>query len=317
MIAIPGLHSKAIGQIADFAELECLKKQGKPVSATDISRILARDSAKDDDTVRPTVSAAFGDLVRRATDCGANGRYPFRLSSQDNVLKLGSPNGKYSILYQFLLLATRFNMSSNRQHGGEDGTKLFEEFCAEVARNFFSSAGPEAQSIVFGTGRFRKEREDTQPINKRGFKISVNELCEDLGEGGGFRHRTAPAPITAKDGRLDVVVWKGFRDCRSNQFIGMGQCKTGSTWRSAVDSLRPENFFAKWVSAQPANLPMRMFFVTERIVVDWDEVAIDTGLLFDRCRIMEYANQISLDLFERIRVWVVAARKQLQRSADQ
>ena len=62
---------------------------------------------------------------------------------------------------------------------------------------------------------------------------------------------------------------------------------------------------------------MRMFFVAERIVVDWN-VARDTGLLFDRCRIMEYASQISSasDLFARIRAWVVAARKQLQSASD-
>ena len=242
MIAIPALHSGAIGEIADFAELECLRRQGRSVSATDISRVLARNSADDDDDVRPVIYDAFGDLVARVTDCGVEGRYPFQLTFHDNVISLGSANSKYSILYQYLLLATRFNMSSNRRHAGEDGTTLFEELCAEVAGNYFSDKGSIAESLVFGTGRFSKVGEGTERNNMRGFRVSVTELCERLGEGGEFHHHTAPAPITAKDGRLDVVVWKGFKDRRANQFIGMGQCKTGSNWRGAVDSLQPENF---------------------------------------------------------------------------
>ena len=314
MIAIPALHSGAIGEIADFAELECLRNQGKPVSATSIGRVLARNSANDDDDVRPVVSDAFGDLVARTKDCGSERRYPFRLSSHDNVLTLDSLNGKYSILYQYLLFATRFNMSSNRRHGGEDGTQLFEVFCAEVARNYFSDIVYSGESLVFGTGRFSKAREDTQRINQRGFRASVDELCERMGEGGKFYHHTSPSPITAKDGRLDVVVWKGFKDGRPNQFIGMGQCKTGSNWRNAVDALQPDNFFSKWVLSRPANLPIRMFFVTERIVIEWHDIARDTGLLFDRCRIMQYANRISADLFARIKVWVLAARTQFRLS---
>lgn len=312
MITIPSLHSSAIGEIADFAELECLRNQGNPVSATSIGRVLAQDSARDDDDVRPVISAAFSDLVARAKDCGSGRRYPFRLSSHDNVLALGSLNGKYSILYQYLLFATRFNMSSNRSHGGEDGTRLFEAFCAEVARNYFSDVEYKGESLVFGTGRFSKTREDSQHINKRGFRTSVDELCHRVGEGGKFFHHTALSPVTAKDGRLDVVVWKGFKDGRPNQFIGMGQCKTGSNWRNSVDALQPANFFSKWVLSRPAILPIRMFFVAERIVVDWHEVAMDTGLLFDRCRIMQYANRISSDLFARIRAWVLAARARFQ-----
>lgn len=308
MIAIPALHSGTIGEIADFAELECLRNQGKPVSATLIGRVLAQDSASDDDVVRPVISDAFGDLVARVTDCGSEGRYPFQLSSHDNVLTLNSLDEKYSILYQYLLLATRLNMRSNRRHGGEDGTQLFEVFCGEVARNYFSDPDYSGESLVFGTGRFSKVREDMQRVNQRGFRASVDELCKRIGEGGKFHHHTSPSPITAKDGRLDVVVWKGFSDGRPNQFIGMGQCKTGSNWRNSVDALQPDNFFSKWVLSRPANVPIRMFFVTERIVVDWHDIARDTGLLFDRCRIMQYAGRISAELFARIKAWVLAAR---------
>ena len=312
MIAIPGLGSGSVSEIADFVELECLRKRGGPVSTTDIGRVLGRGSAIDDDKLRPAISDAFSDLVLRSEGLGDGGLYPFRLSPGENFLKLSSMDGNKSILYQYLLFATRFNMSSNRRHADEDGTLLFEVLCSEVARNYFSSSSSIAESLVFGTGRYSKMKRDDQAINRRGFRASVDELCIELGEGGKFYHHTKPSPITAKDGRLDVVVWKEFGDGRANKFIGMGQCKTGSNWRGSVDSLQPESFIRKWILTCPAHLPIRMFFVAERIITEWDEVARDTGLLFDRFRILEYADRISPELMTRIRAWVRAARRQLQ-----
>ena len=312
MIALPTLQPSNVAEIADFAELECLRRQGRSVSVTDISRVLGRTTSSDDDEIHPVICDAFVDVASRVHECGPTGRYPFYLSENQNVIKLTRPSSRYSFLYQYLLLSTRLNMNTEKLQAGEDATKLFELLCAQVATNFFSTELAPARSLVFGTGRYTKYRADSQPIAKRGFAQAVDELCRELGEGGGFQNHAGNNRITAKDGRLDVVVWRGFCDGRVSKVIGMGQCKTGSNWKNAVDSLHPENFLAKWVKSRPANVPMRMFFVSERVGINWHELAVDAGLLFDRCRIMEYASHISKELHDRIRTWVEGVHRSLK-----
>ena len=312
MIALPALHASSVAEIGDFAEVECLRRRRRSASVTHISRVLGRDTSSDDDEIHPVICDAFGDLASRAHECGPTGRYPYDLSDNQNVIRLTRPSSRYSYLYQYLLLSTRLNMNTQKVQAGEDATELFELLCAQVARNFFSTDLMPASSVIFGTGRYAKGRANSQPIAKRGFARAIDELCRELGEGGGFLNHAGNNRITAKDGRLDVVVWRGFRDGRVSRVIGMGQCKTGRNWKNAVDSLQPEHFFAKWVKSRPANVPMRMFFVTERVRTNWHELAVDAGLLFDRCRIMEYAGHISDDLHARIRSWVESAHANLR-----
>ena len=53
--------------------------------------------------------------------------------------------------------------------------------------------------------------------------------------------------VTAKDGKLDIVVWRRFADGRPGQLIGFGQCKTGTSWPDDLTKLQPEGFCAKWM----------------------------------------------------------------------
>ena len=312
MIALPALQSSSVAEIADFAEVECLRRRGRSASVTHVSRVLGRETSSDDDDIHPVICDAFGDLASRVHECGPIGRYPYDLSENQNVIRLSRPSSRYSYLYQYLLLSTRLNMNTQKVQAGEDSTELFELLCAEVAKNFFSTDLVPASSLVFGTGRYAKDRTDAQPIPKKGFARAIDELCRELGEGGGFQNHAGNERITAKDGRLDVVVWRGFRDGRVSRLIAMGQCKTGRNWKNAVDSLQPDNFLAKWVKTRPANVPLRMFFVTERVGTNWHNLAVDAGLLFDRCRIMEYADHTSDDLHARIRAWVEGAHANLK-----
>ncbi|NKC14578.1 MAG: hypothetical protein GKR94_21070 [Gammaproteobacteria bacterium] len=316
---VPPAHWAHLSQIADFAELECLRSTGRDVSVTDVARVLARSGVaqddterpSDDDKVRPIVQEAFDDIALRARHCGADSRYPFSLSDSGAVIHLKSMTSDESILYQYLLLATRLNMQLQRIQAKEDGTKLFELLCGEVAKNFFSSRSQAASSLVFGTGRIEKPRDNEAEVKETEFARSVDELCAFMEEGNGFENHSRSTRITAKDGRLDVVVRKPFSDGRSGHFLGMGQCKTGTNWRNSVDSLQPENFVSKWVRTRPAFVPIRMFFVAERVGSEWTDLAMDAGLFFDRCRIIENADFVSSDLRKKIKSWVEAGRKSL------
>ncbi len=304
----PTANSANQVRIADFAEIECLRHKDGNVSMLDIARIMGRGDEATDDDINTVVVDAFNDLANRVTHCGKiDGRYPFQISKNGNLLSIRNwyslDDRLSSLVYFFLLFATRLNMKTSRTHGGEDGTALFEHLCCEVAVRFWGGPGEMVGSMVFGTGREAAERDDHDELDSGVFGKAVNDLCKAIREGEDFRPKS-PDKVTARDGKLDIVVWRGFADQRHGQLIGFGQCKTGTNWENDLTKLQPEGFCQKWMRTQPASKPVRLYFVCDRVLDRWYEICSDGGILFDRCRVMEYANTIPKKLLERIEKWV-------------
>ena len=68
------------------------------------------------------------------------------------------------------------------------------------------------------------------------------------------------------------------------------------------------SFCKKWLRSPPALTPVRMFFVAEAMSrVDWYDAASDAGLLFDRCRIVDFCDSLTDDVFAKVRTWTEAA----------
>ncbi len=184
-------------------------------------------------------------------------------------------------------------MNTNRRYSDYDGTLLLEELAAEVAREYI---GARADSLVFGTA-----------AEAAGFPDKVNDLCNKMGEGGGFVNRDK-SPPSAKDGKLDVVVWKGFADGAAGKLIGFGQCKTGTHYKSQLAQLQPSSFCQKWMRDQPAFMPIRMFFIAEALSRGhWYSTVSDAGLLFDRCRIIDFCDSVTPETLGKIKAWTEAA----------
>ncbi len=161
-------------------------------------------------------------------------------------------------------------------------------------------------SMVFGTGRVTDGMEDHEELNIGDFGKAVDELCKAIREGDDF-HPKSTEKVTAKDGKLDIVVWRGFSDQRHGQLIGFGQCKTGTHWPNDLGKLKPDSFCRKWMRTQPASQAVVLYFVCDRVLDRWYDLVSDGGILFDRCRVMEYATDISSKLMTRIDMWVNAA----------
>ena len=303
-------------ELADFAELVCWRDGS--ASVTSLSRSLDRADEndysdgvlEDEETLdgdeqyhraRGGVGAAFIEIETRARACRSG--YPFVVDRDGNTIHLAEDaNDSKSIIYQYLLLATRLDMSRNRTHVGIDGAHLFEELAAEISREYF---GSRAKSTVFGTASGSAD-----------FPGKVNDLCNSLGEGDWFSDRTGKSS-RQKDGNLDVVAWKSFTDGRAGKLIAFGQCKTGTNWRDDVAKLQPDVFCGKWFRTRPASMPIRMFFVSEAIHTnDWMDNALDAGLLFDRCRIIDFSDNVSGQLLAKIARWTMAAAQATELPID-
>ena len=287
----------SIGELADFAELLCWQKTS--TSLTALCAALGRlaendytDGVPEEEETPRIVGEAYSEIERRKEACRDG--YPFVISEDGYTLTMAMDNNnrRHSV-YRYLLLATRLNMATARVHAGIDGTLLLEELAADVGREYL---GARAESLIFGANS-----------GTANFPGRVDELCRRLQEGGNFVSHNAALP-TAKDGKLDVVVWKHFNDYKPGKLIAFGQCKTGTNFRDSVTQLQPDSFCRKWLRVPPTLVPVRMFFAAEAISrLSWYDIASDTGLLFDRCRIVDFSDELTGDVLARLRAWTEGA----------
>lgn len=291
---------------ADYLEFECLRQSDGNASGADLIAALKRidddlpeKRATSDERYEAIVDAAFTELKHRSEHCGnSHYTYPFKVSDDHQLLDFKKRPKRYSF-YLYMLLATRLDMQTHRVQAGINGTELFERVCCEVAKSYW---GEDADGLVFGTAR-------RTPASEVGnFQAAVDDLCTQMSEGVRFHAHSNHMPA-AQDGNLDVVVWKSFSDNRHGKIIGFGQCKTGTHWARNVFDLVPEKFCQKWVLTQPVVPPVRLYFIASRVRnTEWFDSCVDAGVLFDRCRILDYAPKMPA-LEAEWEAWVLSAMK--------
>lgn len=282
--------------VADFLEYECLITKSSISSLSYRSLLSISDDELNNDGIESSddfsvdkLDSAIAECYHRSQNCP--NQYPFITGRSSLELKANSTWHKD--VYAFLLFATRLNMREQRVQAGYDGTQLFEELCALVAKEYF---GVHSIAKVFGTSAGGS------------FNDKVEQLLHSLHIKGQYKE---PEGSTGKqkDGNLDIVAWIPFADDKDGQMIAMGQCKTGTHWEEMLNELDPYDFFSCYSTQQPYAKPQKMFFVAESFgSYKWQERCTSGGILFDRTRIMEYLpNEIDRALLEKIKTWNCAA----------
>lgn len=278
-------------ELADYLEILCFITN-EEVSITNahrqinyISDEIDESEYDEDDKLYDYLQEALKEIDRRAIVC--RGKYPFNTENNSVIPNLECEES-HKLIYKYLLLATRLNMTEHKYVGEINGTLIFEDLASLVAKEYF---GNKAESIVFGTGV------------RGGFKDKVNDLTQKIGEGGRYKD---PEDCThdEKDGGLDIVVWKPFSDKRKGKIIGFGQCKTGTEWRNEAGRLNPHDFCSIYLDRQPLVIPVKMFFVCETFKNNYETLSTKAGIIFDRCRIMDFLPELPKELFDKIKNWV-------------
>ena len=286
-------------ELADYAELVCWKDNttSTTVLTADLGRLEENDYSEGvpgEEEAPQIAEEAYREIERRKETCRDG--YPFVIGEHGYTLHVSQKAGNHKhIIYKYLLLATRLSMDNNRKHANIDGTHLFEELASEAAREYL---GARAESIVFGTAAGSD------------FQGKINDLCKRINDGDQFYNHNG-CSTNKQDGKLDVVAWKHFADRLPGKLIVFGQCKTGTNYRDELTQLQPDVFCRNWLFSPPALTPVRMFFVAEAISrLDWGSVSSEAGLLFDRCRIVDFCDGISEDVLEKVKVWTEAAAEE-------
>ncbi|MBA4241439.1 MAG: hypothetical protein C0448_11990 [Sphingobacteriaceae bacterium] len=289
----------SLEEIADYIEVKAILAGNHTVSTKEIIKEFLKSADEHEtngvndleDIINEKIEPITDEINRRIV--GTNNKYPFELLYNGTVIKFTGFNDSYSYLYSYLLYATRLNMRDNKVFQAIDGTQLFEYLSALAAQTYF---GDKSKNIVFGTSV------------AGGFEEKVNQLCQDIGEGGNFVNHHNDQ-VDEQDGKLDIVSWTDFSDKKTAKLLGFGQCKTGTSWETARFELQPSTFCKKWFRIQPIHDPIRMYFISDIApMAKWNIRAYDSGILFDRLRIMDcLPENIEANLYNKIKLWTDSA----------
>ena len=301
MYKLPGLPSPQADphELADFVELQSWRHGSASIReiVAYLGRLDDNDDNEgcndDDDENSAFLDEVMNEIERRETACGSG--YPFHLDLEGSVLRHRVDSGdERSLVYRYLLLATRLNMKANRNHGEIDGTALMEEVSAKAIQNYLGAL--RARSLVFGTAV------------SGDFSNKVEAMCRELCEGIGFESLDETT-VEANDDKLDAVAWVPFSDKLPGQLIVFGQCKTGSNWGGLETQLQPDAFIKKWLRGTIFVNPVRAFCIAEAADrAKWKGTCAIAGILFDRCRLVDYCDNLPIDLLDRILKWSNAAK---------
>lgn len=288
-----------ITDICDYLEYKSIVSDENAISINEILKDFLRSTDEDThdgiddiaDSSREKLELVSLECQRRAQSSG--NRYPFELEFNGEVIRFIGLRTTESVLYVYLLFATRLDMRENRRLEDIDGTNLLELISSEVSKSYF---GGKSKSYVMGTSA------------PGGFRAKVGELCSLLGEGFQFVNANE-GPVDENDGGLDIVVWIDFSDKKPSKLIAFGQCKTGTNWEMHIQALNSEAFCKLWFSKQPVVTPIRLFFVADIVHSErWYKVAVNAGLLFDRLRIVDHMPENMPDnLIQLITRWTNSA----------
>lgn len=137
------------------------------------------------------------------------------------------------------------------------------------------------------------------------YRDALEEIVVLIGHGKLKKDDPAWSTRAEKDGTIDIVAWRSFKDRRYGTAIMYGQVASGANWRGKAVSTYIKGYFFDWFEDTPSAryIPaMFMPFVLHhdtkpRKDVTFDEAAIaaarrdsaDFGMILDRLRLTELA----------------------------
>jgi hypothetical protein len=195
--------------------------------------------------------------------------------------------------YEFLLWLS----ISDRYKEEYRVSEIEEMFDNLVKKALLAYLGPGAQVL-----RFAHPSREGRP---KGFKDAVNWLADKLD----LPTNSLDPRSARKDGGVDVVAWRPFRDTRSAFLIILCQCTVQARWapkRYDIDL----SLWRDWIAfgTSPLSAVAIPFAIPRSFDDQWEEVRRTVSIVFDRYRLGELLEPQQVEQLEEMRAWVEAER---------
>lgn len=223
------------------------------------------------------VSAGLKTMERRQALLGE--KYPFDV----NDLAVVFHESLALSVYSYLLLISRptNSMPWQTQSPTQEESDLFEEFVASTLKDYLGST---AEAIPFGwPSKFGRPQE---------FHLAIEWLANLMAikVGGAYR------PPRRKDGGVDVIAWRPFKDKRSGFPIYLVQCTLQKDFVSKSRDI-DLRLWAGWLELDRD--PVTVLAIPKAVAPGepWNEVTAN-AIIFDRARMTD-ANRVGLHVAQK------------------
>jgi hypothetical protein len=251
--------------LADWFEVMILRT-GKPqISRAHLIDALVAMLGSSPQELDVPISLLFSEIGRRRGIAGKG--YPLIV---DNTVIKRDPEST-SDFYVFLLLIS-LDGPMRRKRKFQEIDQLFDNVVREAMQGYF---GPGTETLRFGW-----PPSEGRPAT---FAKALDWLSERtrLPIGAG-----RPAPTT-KDGGLDVVAWKPFKDGRSAFAVALVQCTVQLQWLPKSKDLLDHVWLGRIDTGRPLITSLAIPFVIPKNYPNWDDLRRTVSIVFDRLRLAE------------------------------
>lgn len=251
--------------LADWAEGTLLAEERKSLSKASIRQRLSNALHLDHGDLDVQMGLLFSEIRRRMLLASPN--YPFRGSSAG----LTRDATVDKVVYEFLLWLS-ISPTFREEERQSEVDQLFDDLAKLAAARYL---GQGAVSV-----RFAHPSSDGRPS---GFKAAIGWLCDlmDLPVG------EANPRSAIKDGGVDVVAWRPFRDRRSGFTVLLCQCTVQLLWTGKGKDIVVDKWKG-WISLGKAPLTALVVpFAVPTSYSIWDEVRRTVNIPIERLRLCE------------------------------
>lgn len=286
--------------LTDWAEAVMLIEQINEFSDTDLrGRIAEHHDGVDDDEEpgRQEVEDVLREVERRTRH--APNVYPFVRNSVG--IELANP--RLLKVYAFLLWLSLPNSPFREKVYTNAVTPLFD-FLGQAALS--TLLGPRVEAIRFGW-----PVSGARPTGPRKALVWLTEQMQLTHDG------QAPISPKLKDGGVDVVLWRPFRDGRGGFPIMLAQCTVGrSEWQKKGRDIST-NLWRRYLGlgCDPVTTLVLPFCVRQPDrFEEWNVVSHDVTFIVDRLRLLELLEVVELEdipEFDQIAQWTDARETEL------
>lgn len=220
------------------------------------------------------VSSAINVMHRRAQILGE--AYPFEVNEYAVVFR----SERLWSGYTYLLAISRPSYAAGWQNASPspEDSDLFEQFVSTTLENFL---GENSKALAFGWPSKLGRPQD--------FNAAVTWLAGKMGIEAGSAFR----PPRRKDGGVDVVAWKSFKDQRSGFPIYLVQCTLQKEFVSKSRDI-DLRLWAGWLEMDRDPLTVLAIPKTVAPGEQWNEISANS-IVLDRIRLSEYGNLVLPD----------------------
>jgi hypothetical protein len=272
--------------LADWAESAMLIEDRKNLSRSTLRQRLRNSAFVEGDELDVHVDLLLAEITARASV--APHMYPFRETSTGVARDEQVGEAAYEFML-WLSVSPRYR----EERRFDETEQLFDHLVKQALTGYL---GEGARAV-----RFAHPSSDGRPP---GFRDAVRWLAGLLNLGVGAAE---PRP-RRKDGGVDVVAWRPFRDARPGFIVILCQCTAQQDWVPKAKDIVVDQWRG-WIDfARDPSTALAIPFAIGSGFDRWDELRRTVTMVLDRLRLCELLNPWQLEYLEELRTWTETER---------